>query len=85
MKKCIAISFLLLLLLLVSCGNVMSDREIQFEEGIFYDKNWSDTAGTYTGNAVESKETAVAIATAVYNGRHKSHSMSDLTPQSVYF
>lgn len=35
MKKCIAISFLLLLLLLVSCGNVMSDREIQFEEGIF--------------------------------------------------
>jgi hypothetical protein len=85
MKKCIAISFLLLLLLLVSCGNVMSDREIQFEEGIFYDKNWSDTAGTYTGNAVESKETAVAIATAVYNGMHKSQSMSDLTPQSVYF
>lgn len=85
MKKCIAISFLLLLLLLVSCGNDMSDREIQFEEGIFYDKNWSDTAGTYTGNAVESKETAVAIATAVYNGMHKSQSMSDLTPQSVFF
>lgn len=35
MKKCIAISFLLLSLLLVFCGNDMSDREIQFEEGIF--------------------------------------------------
>ena len=85
MKKCIAISILLLSSLLVSCGNDMSDREIQFEEGIFYDKNWSDTAGTYTGKVVESKETAVAIATAVYNGMHKSQSMSDLTPQSVYF
>lgn len=85
MKKCIAISILLLSSLLVSCGNDMSDREIQFEEGIFYDKNWSDTVGTYEGNVVETKETAVAIATAVYNGMRKSQSMSDLTPQSVYF
>lgn len=85
MKKCIAISILLLSSLLVSCGNDMSDREIQFEEGIFYAKNWSDTAGTYTGKVVESKETAVAIATAVYNGMRKSQSMINLTPQSVYF
>lgn len=85
MKKCIAISVLLLSLLLSSCANDTSDQEIQFEEGIFYDKNWSDTAGTYTGNVVESKETAVAIATAVYNGMRKSQSMSNLTPQSVFF
>lgn len=85
MKKCIAISVLLLSLLLSSCANDTSDQEIQFEEGIFYDKNWSDTAGTYTGNAVESKETAVAVATAVYNGMRKSQSMSNLTPQSVFF
>ncbi len=85
MKKCIAISVLLLSLLLSSCSNDTSDQEIQFEEGIFYDKNWSDTAGTYTGNAVESKETAVAIATAVYNGMRKSQSMSNLMPLSVFF
>lgn len=85
MKKCIAISVLLLSLLFSSCANDTSDQEIQFEEGIFYDKNWSDTAGTYTGNAVESKETAVAVATAVYNGMRKSQSMSNLTPQSVFF
>lgn len=85
MKKCIAISVLLLSLLLSSCANDTSDQEIQFEEGIFYDKNWSDTAGTYTGNAVESKETAVAVATAVYNGMRKSQSMSNLMPQSVFF
>lgn len=85
MKKCIAISVLLLSLLLSSCANDTSDQEIQFEEGIFYDKNWSDTAGTYTGNAVESKETAVAVTTAVYNGMRKSQSMSNLTPQSVFF
>lgn len=85
MKKCIAISVLLLSLLLSSCANDTSDQEIQFEEGIFYDKNWSDTAGTYTGNVVESKETAVAVATAVYNGMRKSQSMSNLTPQSVFF
>ena len=85
MKKCIAISLLLLSLLLVSCGNDMSDREIQFEEGIFYDKNWSDTVGSYEGNVVETKETAVAIATAVYNGIDKSQSMSNFTPQSVFF
>lgn len=85
MKKCIAISVLFLSLLLSSCANDTSDQEIQFEEGIFYDKNWSDTAGTYTGNVVESKETAVAIATAVYNGMRKSQSMSNLMPQSVFF
>ena len=85
MKKCIAISVLLLSLLLSSCANDTSDQEIQFEEGIFYDKNWPDTAGTYTGNVVESKETAVAVATAVYNAMRKSQSMSNLTPQSVFF
>ncbi len=35
MKKCIAISFLLLSLLLVSCGNDMSDRGFSLKKEFF--------------------------------------------------
>ena len=86
MKKIyVVVLGLLILFMFTSCDSKGDNQNMKYEEGIFYDKNWSDTAGTYTGNAVESKETAVAVATAVYNGMRKSQSMSNLTPQSVFF
>lgn len=86
MKKiCVAVLVLFILFMFTSCNSKGGNQDLKYQEGIFYDKNWSDTVGTYEGNVVETKETAVAIATAVYNGIDKSQSMSNFTPQSVFF
>lgn len=86
MKKIyLTVLAILILFMFTSCNNKGDNQDLKYQEGIFYDKNWSDTVGTYEGNVVETKETAVAIATAVYNGIDKSQSMSNFTPQCVFF
>lgn len=86
MKKIyLTVLAILIIIMFTSCNSNGGNQDLKYQEGIFYDKNWSDTVGTYEGNVVETKETAVAIATAVYNGIDKSQSMSNFTPQSVFF
>lgn len=41
--------------------------------------------GTYTSDVVKTKETAIQMAVAVYNGMDKRNDMSDLTPTLVFY
>lgn len=86
MKRMVATMMLFLTLFIFTSCNTHEDvQNFNYEEGIYYDKNWSEKTGTYTEDVVPTKEAAVAIATAVYNGIDKSQSMSNFTPQSVFF
>lgn len=60
-------------------------KNIQYDEGTYASKDWSETVGTYTYDVVNTKETAIEMAVAVYNGMDKSNDMSDLTPTSVFY
>ena len=41
---------------------------VKYESGNFYDKNWSETVGTYSGEAViPDEETALKIAKAIFS------------------
>lgn len=62
-----------------------TSKSIQYDEGIYANKDWSETVGSYTSDVVNSKETAIQIAVAVYNGMDKSNDMDDLTPTSVFY
>ena len=48
--------------------NIKPDKVIEFESGVYFDKNWDDTVGTYEGNVVPTKEIAISIAQAIFEG-----------------
>ena len=59
---------------------------IKYETGIFYDKNWDDTIGTYSGEAViPDEETALKIAKAIFDGMEKSKDAQEYVPQAVFY
>lgn len=70
-----------------ACDNSKKENDmIKYESGIFYDKNWSESIGTYSGNAViPDAETALKIATAIFDGMEKSKEAQKYVPQSVFF
>ncbi len=70
-----------------ACGNSQKENDmINYESGSFYDKNWSDPIGTYGGKAViPDKETALKIATAIFDGMEKSKEAQGYEPQSVFY
>lgn len=77
----IIIAGTLILLFFSAC----TSQNIQYDEGIYANKDWNETVGTYTSDVVKTKETAIQMAVAVYNGMDKSNDMSDLTPTSVFY
>lgn len=69
-------------------SNTQSSTETVFpkyEEGTFFNKNWADPIGTYKGDAVPDKETALEIAQAVFNGMGKSNGEKQLVPGSIFY
>lgn len=70
-----------------ACGNSTKKANmIKYESGNFYDKNWNETIGTYSGEAViPDEETALRIAKAIFDGMEKSKDAQEYVPQSVFF
>ncbi len=70
-----------------ACGNSKKENAmIKYESGNFYDKNWSETIGTYRGDAViPDEETALKIAKAIFDGMEKSEDAQQYVPQSVFY
>lgn len=59
---------------------------IKYESGIFYNKNWNESIGTYSGKAViPDEETALKIANAIFDGMEKSKEVQKYVPQSVFY
>ena len=88
MKRAAAVFLIVLSMISCpACGNKNRENDaIQYQSGIFHDKNWDKTIGTYTGGAViPDAETAVKIAEAVFDGMKKSQSALEYTVQSVFF
>lgn len=87
MKKIFALLAILSVALLLSAcnGSNKENDTVRYETGVFIDKNWDDTVGTYKGPAVPDKETALKIGTAVFDAMEKSEESQDLTPESVFF
>ena len=64
--------------------NVKPDKIIEFESGVYFDKNWDDTVGTYEGNVVPTKEIAISIAQAIFEGM-ENENFADYVVQSVFY
>ena len=70
-----------------TCGKEQKENDmIKYESGVFYDKNWSETIGTYNEKAViPNEEIALKIAKAIFEGMEKSGEVQEYVPQSVFY
>ena len=58
---------------------------IELEKGIFLDKNWDETVGTYRGAVVPNEEVALEIAKEIFDAMEKSDAAQEYVPQSVFY
>ena len=82
--------FLLIALFLFAFASIKEKRDsmTEFSSGIYFDKTWiynNETPGTYHGIVVPDEQTALSIATAVFNGMEKSTEVQDFTAQAVFY
>ena len=98
MRKSILLIFLLVVLL-TGCENssqnesndklnnievdIVYDSEVDYDSGIYYNKNWDETIGTYTMPVIRDRESAIEIAMAIYNSMENNN--PNYVPQSVFF
>lgn len=62
-----------------------SEHTVDFEAGIFFDKHWDETVGTYEGAVVPNKETAIEVAKSIFNGMEKNNDAQQYVPQTVFY
>ena len=93
MKKFVLLFILLPLCIFSACTSkdkprdnmITFDKDVYYEEGFFFDKNWNETIGTYKEAVVPNKETALEIAKAIFNGMEKTEDEKNFVPYSVFY
>lgn len=88
MKRILAIllAAVLCAVLFSACGNIQNKSVIiNYETGIYYNKNWNESAGAYTVDVIPNKETAIAVAEMIFETMEKSQSFNEYVPNSVFF
>lgn len=85
MNKVIVLVLILVISICSGCKTSKEDEMINYETGVFYEKNWDDQTGTYQGDAIPNKETAIAVANQIFLNMEKSKTSQEYTPQSVFY
>lgn len=89
MKKLAIILFFVFILTGCASGQpqIPNDKieDVSFASGIYFDKNWDDDVGTYQGTVVPDKETALVIATAIFEPLKNTYPLEDFVPQTVFY
>lgn len=80
---------LVLLLNIISCSaceKVQKENDmVEYKTGVFYDKHWDETEGTYTGDAIPDEKTALKIAQAIFDGIATNQTVNKYVPQKVFY
>ena len=69
-----------------ACGNSKNeDVVIEYESGIYHNKDWSDPIGTYRNDVIPDEETALEVAKAIYEGMENNEDEREYVPQHVFY
>ena len=65
--------------------NTIAPNTVSFSSGVFFDKNWDDPTGTYCEKAIPNQETAIKVATAIWDGMEKTENEKYFILQDVFY
>ena len=85
MKKILILVIVIIFVCCSSCNKSKENSMVKYEIGIYYDKNWENPVGTYQEDVIPDKNTAIAIATQIFNQLSKNSYMQNWIPQVVFF
>lgn len=87
MKKTFTLLFTVILcvILLSACKNEKGNDMFNYKSGVYHDKNWGDSVGTYKKDVISDEKCAVAVATEIFNCMEKSKALEEYKPQSVFY
>lgn len=89
MKKFVIISLCVAIMMIAGCNEIQNDGDenmnVEFQTGIYHDKDWNEPIGTYQEDVIPSKEVALKVAVQIFEGMQKSSSAQKYVPQSVFF
>lgn len=82
-KKCVQLFFIALsVLIFVSCGN---EKSILYQSGVYDNKNWDDPVGTFQGDLIPDRESAIAVAEAIFTSSIQTKSTQNYIPVHVFY
>ena len=82
----LAIIIIATIVLFPACRDVNNAGEIiEYDSGSYHDKNWDETIGTYKEAVISDKDTALAVAQAIYDGMEKSDDADKYTAKYVFY
>ena len=87
MKRILVVLLIAIMTIHSACNaNTQEDANmINYETGVFHDKNWEEEVGTYQNDIVPDKETALVLAVQIFNSMEKSAISEKYTPQRVFY
>ena len=87
MKKSLVLITVIIIAVCSACnGNSKENTDmIEYETGVYYNKDWEDQVGTYQDDVIPDRKTAVAIAVQIFKGMNKSTTAQEYTPQFVFY
>ena len=89
MKKYLVL--LIGIVVMLGCTSCEKDKKenvssmVEYETGSYSEKNWNEPVGTYQEDVLPDKETALAVATAIFHGMEKDTEAQKYTPQSIFY
>jgi len=84
-RKHLCLLLVLFIMMFCSACNNEGENSVMYRSGVYSNKNWSDSIGTYKKDVIPDEDTAIKIAEAIFNGMEKSKTAEEYTPQSVYY
>lgn len=86
MKKILLFIIILSIGLFPACSNnTGEDNMITYESGNYYDKNWCETIGTYSGAVIPNENAALEIARVIFNNMDKNKEVQKYIPKSIFY
>lgn len=81
----------LFLTIMVGCSNHQyqqngdKNMDLEFKEGIYHEKTWDESIGTYKNDIIPDKKIALQVAVQIFEGMQKSSTAEKYVPQTVFY
>ena len=89
-KKVIILSvFLIIIFTFLGCVGNSSDKggdeQVEFITGIYHNKKWDESIGTYKQDVIPDQEVALNVASQIFKGMQKSEEIQKYVCTSVFY
>lgn len=69
----------------ISDSEENTNKLVEYKSGVYSNKKWEETTGTYQKDVVPNKDVALQIANTIFDGMEKNSNTESLTANSIFY